>query len=48
MPRKLFLYLGLFYKMITQYLCFRYDNDECKTMALTNFKLKTNCVSNDF
>jgi carbamoyltransferase len=40
--------LGLFYATITQYLGFRYDNDECKTMALAGFKSKTNCIINDF
>ena len=40
--------LGLFYATITQYLGFRYDNDECKTMALAGFKSKTNCIINNF
>ena len=40
--------LGLFYATITQYLGFRYDNDECKTMALAGFKSKNNCIINDF
>lgn len=40
--------LGLFYATITQYLGFRYDNDECKTMALAGYKSKTNCIINDF
>ncbi len=40
--------LGLFYATITQYLGFRYDNDECKTMALAGFKSKTNCIITDF
>lgn len=40
--------LGLFYATITQYLGFKYDNDECKTMALAGFKSKTNCIINNF
>lgn len=40
--------LGLFYATITQYLGFRYDNDECKTMALAAYKSKNNCIINDF
>lgn len=40
--------LGLFYATITQYLGFRYDNDECKTMALAGFKSKQNNVIHDF
>ena len=40
--------LGLFYATITQYLGFRYDNDECKTMALAGFKSKNNCIISDF
>ena len=40
--------LGLFYATITQYLGFRYDNDECKTMALAGFNSKQNHIINDF
>ena len=40
--------LGLFYATITQYLGFKYDNDECKTMALAGFKSKENNIINDF
>lgn len=40
--------LGLFYATITQYLGFRYDNDECKTMALAGYNSKNNCILNDF
>lgn len=40
--------LGLFYATITQYLGFKYDNDECKTMALSGYNLKTNSIINDF
>lgn len=40
--------LGLFYATITQYLGFRYDNDECKTMALAGYKSKHNYIINDF
>ncbi len=40
--------LGLFYATITQYLGFRYDNDECKTMALAGFNSKQNNVINNF
>ena len=40
--------LGLFYATITQYLGFKYDNDECKTMALAGFKSKNNYIINDF
>ncbi|MDD5020633.1 MAG: carbamoyltransferase C-terminal domain-containing protein [Endomicrobiaceae bacterium] len=40
--------LGLFYATITQYLGFRYDNDECKTMALAGYDSKNDCILNDF
>lgn len=40
--------IGLFYATITQYLGFKYDNDECKTMALAGFKSKENNIINDF
>lgn len=40
--------LGLFYATITQYLGFQYDNDECKTMALSGFPSKMNSIINDF
>lgn len=40
--------LGLFYATITQYLGFRYDNDECKTMALAGYNSKNDCILNDF
>lgn len=40
--------LGLFYATVTQYLGFKYDNDECKTMALAGFKSKNNCIINNF
>lgn len=40
--------LGLFYAIITQYLGFKYDNDECKTMALSGYNSKSNSLINDF
>ena len=40
--------LGLFYATVTQYMGFKYDNDECKTMALAAYESKNNCIINDF
>ncbi|MDD3064926.1 MAG: carbamoyltransferase C-terminal domain-containing protein [Endomicrobiaceae bacterium] len=40
--------LGLFYAAVTQYLGFKYDNDECKTMALAGYDSKIASLFNDF
>ncbi|MDD2523555.1 MAG: carbamoyltransferase C-terminal domain-containing protein [Endomicrobiaceae bacterium] len=40
--------LGLFYAAITQFLGFKYDNDECKTMALAGYNSKTNSIVSQF